>query len=170
MHAKAVDLGGDPGGYCIFTDDPVQDRAAIDRLVELARTVVDHRAEKRTVELAPMPSHIQIGINHWKNPGMDLDIANFVTLALDLEIHHAFTTLHIPDLEPTQFLATNGMIEQGGEDGAITHALERVRGRRIEQLAGLSIAQGRRFTFVAFDLGSLNPSTGLQDTALRSQR
>jgi hypothetical protein len=45
------------------------------------------------------------------------------------------------------------MIEQGGEDRTIAHALERIGRRRLKQLARLGIAERRRFTFVAFDLG-----------------
>ena len=64
-------------------------------------------------------------------------------LALDAEVHHALAALDIADPEPAEFLAADAVIEQGGEDGPIAHALERVVGRRFEQLAGLSIAERR---------------------------
>jgi hypothetical protein len=62
------------------------------------------------------------------------------------------------------------VIEQGGQDGAIAHALERVRRRRLEQLARLGIPSAGVLPSLPFAIGRLTPSTGLPDTALRSQR
>jgi hypothetical protein len=60
--------------------------------------------------------------------GNELDLA---ALAPDPKMHHALTAPHAPDAQPAQFLAAHAVIEQGGQDGAIAHALERVTGRRL---------------------------------------
>jgi hypothetical protein len=52
-------------------------------------------------------------------------------------------------LSPQQLLAANTVIEQGGEDGAIAHALERIDRRRVNQPARLGIAERRRQAFIA---------------------
>ena len=74
---------------------------------------------------------------------------DLVALTLDPKMHHALTTLHVLDPQPAQLLAADAVIEQGGQDGAIAHALERVRRRRLQQLARLSVAERRRAAFIA---------------------
>ena len=41
------------------------------------------------------------------------------------------------------------MIEQGGQNGAVSFALERIFRRRLEQLAHLGVTERRRRAFVA---------------------
>ena len=74
---------------------------------------------------------------------------DFVPFALDPKMHHALPALHVLYAQPAELLATDAVIEQGGQDGAIAHALESIVGRRIEQLAGLGIAERRRAAFIA---------------------
>ena len=67
-----------------------------------------------------------------------------VALAPDPEMHHALTALHVLDSQPAQLLAAHAVIEQGGQDDAIAHALERVAGRCLQELARLGVAERRR--------------------------
>ena len=87
--------------------------------------------------------------------------AYFVALAMHPKMHHALTAVQIAQPQPAEFLAADAVIEQGGEDGAIAHALERILGRRIEKLAGLSVTQRRRRTFVGIGGWPLDPVDGI---------
>jgi hypothetical protein len=53
-------------------------------------------------------------------------------IAVNPEVHHALAAVQVAQPQPAEFLAADTVIEQGGQDGAIAHALERVLGRRIE--------------------------------------
>jgi hypothetical protein len=63
-------------------------------------------------------------------------------------MHHTLTAVQVAHPQPAEFLAADTLIEQDGQDGAIAYALERILGRRIEELAGLCIAKRRRRTFI----------------------
>ena len=72
---------------------------------------------------------------------------DLAALALDPKMHHAVTALHVLDPKAAQLLAADAVIEQGGEDGATAHALERVRRGHLQQLARLSISESRLAAF-----------------------
>ena len=80
---------------------------------------------------------------------VDRDKADLVALAVDPEMHDALTAVQVPDPEPAELLAADAVIEQGGENGAVAHALERVGRRRFQQLARLTVAKRRRAAFIA---------------------
>ena len=82
---------------------------------------------------------------------------NLAVLAVHPEMHHALTALQVTQPQPAEFLTANTVIEQGGQNGAIAHALERIFRRRIKQLAGLGIAERRRRSFIGVSRGPLNP-------------
>jgi hypothetical protein len=52
--------------------------------------------------------------------------------------------LDVPDCQRAEFLAPDGVIEQGRQDGAVTLAFERVFGRGLQELPGLVVAERRR--------------------------
>ena len=79
---------------------------------------------------------------------MDRNKPDLAALAMHPKMHHTLTALQIAEPQPAEFLAADAVIEQGGEDGPISNALERTLGRRIKKLAGLSIAKRRRRTFI----------------------
>ncbi len=67
-----------------------------------------------------------------------------------------------PDPQPVHFLPAHAVIEQGGQDGPIPHALERVRFQRLQQLARLSVTQRRRMlASLPFAIGRFTPPTGI---------
>jgi hypothetical protein len=62
------------------------------------------------------------------------------------------------------------VIEQGGEDGAIAHALERVAGGASSSLRAWASPSAGVDPSLPLAIGRLTPSTGLPETALCSQR
>jgi hypothetical protein len=60
----------------------------------------------------------------------------------------------IPNGEFAEFLTAEGMVEQGGQDGPISNAFQRLLGRGDEQLAGLMLGKCRRFPLVCFGAGA----------------
>jgi hypothetical protein len=80
----------------------------------------------------------QIFLDEPLRHGMHRHEADLVALALDAKMHDTLTALHVAHPEPAQLLAADAVIEQGGQNCAIAHALERVRGRRLDELARLA--------------------------------
>ena len=70
--------------------------------------------------------------------------------------HATPLVLKIFHSELAQFLAPECVIEQGGQNGPVPHALHGVFVRGREQLARLRITKGRSFTFFAFVLRALH--------------
>ena len=85
-------------------------------------------------------------------------------------MHHTLTALHVPDPQPAQLLAADAVIEQGRQDGPIANALERIRRRRLQQLARLGLPSAGVLPSLPLAIGRFAPSTGLPDTALPSHR
>src|SRR6516165_5388335 len=149
MHAKAVDLSADASLKRIFADDILMHRTAVERLVEFARAIVSHRTEHWGGDIRAVAGERQIFLDETLRHGMHGNKPYLVALTLDPEMHHALTALHVTDLQTAELLTANSVIEQGGQNGAITDTFERVSRRRIEQLARLGIAQRRRRAFIA---------------------
>src|SRR5665213_2686524 len=54
---------------------------------------------------------------------------DLLPLALDAKVHDALTALHIAQAQQAQLLFTaDTVIEQGGKDGTVTDAFERIKG------------------------------------------
>jgi hypothetical protein len=79
--------------------------------------------------------------------------------AVDAEMADPFPALEIPHAEAAELLAADPVVKEGGQNGAIADAFERVLGRRLEQAAGLAVAERRRC-----------PLPRMTHPALRSQR
>jgi len=92
---------------------------------------------------------------HWNEPDL-------VPLALDAEVNDSLSALHVLDAQPAQLLAADAVIEQGGKDRAVAHALQRLIRRRIEQLSRLGVAECRRAAFIdIFDGRSIHAIDGV---------
>jgi len=52
---------------------------------------------------------------------------------------HALAVLNVANTQAAKLLAAHTVIEQGGQDSALAQALERVRRRGLQQLAGLGV-------------------------------
>src|SRR5215469_3657084 len=102
MHTKAIDLSADAGLKRVFADDVVMHRAAIKRLVQLARTIIGHRTEHWGGDIRAMTGERQIFLDKALRHGMDRNEANLVAFAVHPEMHHALTALHVPDLQTTE--------------------------------------------------------------------
>ena len=85
------------------------------------------------------------------------DETDLVALALHPEVLHAVTVLNVANTQAAKLLAAHTVMEQGGQDSAVAQALERVRRRRFEQFAGLSVAERRRRAFVTVGGRALHP-------------
>lgn len=141
MHAEPVDLGADAGREAVMPHDVAIDRCGIERPVELLRrAVVLDGSEEGPADIGRMAGIRQILLNKSLGRGVYGNEADLVAFALDAEVHHTLTALHVADAQPAEFFAADAVIEQGGQDGAIALALERVFGRGVEQFAGLRIA------------------------------
>jgi hypothetical protein len=161
MHAEAVHLAADASLAAIFADDVVIDRTRVEGFLKLAGAVVSHWPKHGAAEIAAMTRERQIFVDEALRHRVHGNEADFVALAFDLKVHDAAAVLHVANLEPAQFLAADGVIEQSGEDGAIAHALQGVSRRGFNQLAHMGIAERRRRTFIAIRHRPLHTVNGV---------
>ena len=97
-----------------------------------------------------MAGGLKVIVNEGLGAGMQRQIPRLAAFAGHLEMRHAFTgVLRVLDLELAQLLAPQRVKQQGREDRAVALALDRVGLGRVEQLAGLVIAERRRLAFAA---------------------
>jgi hypothetical protein len=127
----------------------VIDGIGIERAVKRAGAIVGDGTEHWRGGVAAMAGERYIFLDQLLCRHMHGNEADLAALAMHPEMHHASTAVQVAQAQPAEFLAADAVIEQGGEDGAIAHTLERVLGRRIEQLAGLGIAERRGRAFVS---------------------
>jgi hypothetical protein len=75
----------------------------------------------------------------------------------DTQVRHAFPRVpEVLDLQLAEFLAPQRVEQQRREDGTVALALDGFGLRRVEQLAGLMIPEGRGLAFAAFRLRPLD--------------
>jgi hypothetical protein len=72
-------------------------------------------------------------------------------------MHDALSAVQVLHPQITEFFMPETVIEQGSQDGPISDALERVRGWRFQQFAGLRDAVLPSFPLT---IGRFTPSTG----------
>jgi hypothetical protein len=137
------------------------DRAGIERPVEIARAVVGHRAKHGAGGIGAVAGDGQVRLDQPLRHRMHGNEPDLAALAPDPEMHHALTALHVLDPQAAQLLAAHAVIEQGGQDGAIARALERVRRRRLQELALLGVAQRQRAAFIAVGHPPLHAVDGI---------
>lgn len=88
-------------------------------------------------------------------------VAGLAALARDLQVRHAAALmLEVLDGQLAQLLAAQCVIQQGGQDGPVSLALERDTVGRIEQRSRLVIAQRRCLALVALDRRAFHPLNG----------
>ena len=83
------------------------------------------------------------------------DVAYLVAFAMHAKVQHAFTLLEIAHAKLAEFLPAQAVIQQCGEDGAITFAFEGVGWRCLEQHARLLVTERRREAFIG--IGHFRP-------------
>ena len=115
-------------------------------LVERAGTVVFHGPEEGRIKA--FMTRFQILPNEPQHHRVNGNKPDLVALAFDAEVHDALAALHIAQAQQAQFLAPDAVIEQRGKNGAVPYTLQRVRGRGLQQSAGLCVAQGRGAAFI----------------------
>src|SRR6516165_2474742 len=125
MHAKAIDLSADAGLKRIFANDVIMHRAAIKRLFQLARAIVRHWTEEGTDGIVGVAGTCEVFRDEPLRHGMNGDKPGLAALAVNSEMHHALAAVQVAQPQPAEFLAAHAVIEQGGENGAVTDAIER---------------------------------------------
>ena len=143
VNAEAIDLGVDARRPAIFADNVVIDGIRIERAVEFLGAIVGNWTEHWRGGIAAMARKRQIFLDQLLCCCMHGNEADLAALAVHAEMHHALTAVQITQAQTAELIAAEAVLEQGGQNGAIAHALERVLGRRIEQLTRLGIAERR---------------------------
>src|SRR6266851_5551342 len=148
MDTKAIHFSADAGLQAIFAHNILIHRGGIERAVEVAGAVVGDGTEHGAGGIGSVAGERQVFLDQPLREHLDGYEPDLSALALDPKMQHALPALHVLNAQPAELLAADAVIEQGGEDGAIAHALEGIVGRRIEQLTSLRITEGRRAAFV----------------------
>jgi len=117
-------------------------------LLQRPGPIVFYRAEQGAVQSPAVLPHRQIFLNQPLCHRVYRNKANLVALSLDAKVDDALTALHVADAQIAKFLAADAMVEQGSQYRAIPHTLQRVRGRDLQQLPRLRVAQGRCAAFI----------------------
>jgi len=76
----------------------------------------------------------------------------------------------VPDAKLARLLAPEGMIDEGGKDGAVPHTFQGFLGWRDNQFARLMVGDRRGLPTSLSTFGRLTPLAGLWVTAFFSQR
>ena len=84
------------------------------------------------------------GIDALEGGGRGGHIADLAALAVHPQVEDALAQLQVVDPQRRELGAALPMIEQCGEDGAVAQPLQGVGRRRVEQGAGLGVAERRR--------------------------
>ena len=88
---------------------------------------------------------------------MQRQIPGLVALAGDFQVRHAAPRVpEILHLQLAQLVPPQRVIEQRRQDGAVALVLDRVLVGRCQEIAGLVVANRRRFSFAALGPWSLD--------------
>jgi hypothetical protein len=94
--------------------------------------VLFFRPEERGGRLAPVPRGLEVVGDELRCPRMQGQVAHLAAFAMHPQVQHPAPRVDVFDLERTEFLAPQSMVEQHREDGAVTSPFECLRPRRIE--------------------------------------
>jgi len=125
--------------------------APAQRAIERASAVICNRTEHGGGGIGAVAGQRHIFLDQLLCRHMHGDEADLAALAVHAEMHHAPAAVQVTQPQAAELLAADAVIEQGGEDGAIAHALEGVLGRGVEQLAGLSVTERWRGAFIGIN-------------------
>src|ERR1043166_7057139 len=145
MDAKAGHFPADAGGQGVMPNDIPIDGGGIQGALELlGRPVVSDWPEERAGQIDAVASQIQGLLDQAQGRGVDRYKPDFVALAVDPKVPDAFSALEVADAQAAELLAADAVVQERGQDGAVADALKRILGRRLEQGAGLAVAERRR--------------------------
>ena len=85
--------------------------------------------------------------------GMHGNEADLVAFTADPEVQDTAPELQIPDLQPTELLPPQPVVQQHGQDGPVPPALERVGERSLQEAPRLVDGQRRGLALVGLLLG-----------------
>ena len=95
-----------------------------------------------------MSCQCQIIFNHPLGSCVNRNEADLSLLAFDTKMHDTLSAVQVLHPQTTEFFAPDTVIQQCSQDGPISDALERARGRRFQQFASLHVAERLRAAFV----------------------
>src|SRR6266446_4911356 len=139
MYAETVHVCIDAYYGTVMLHDVMVDRIRMQMFGEYLGDVILYRPEERTFKIILVLGSIQILRDESLCFQADRDVAGLVSLAMHAKVQHAFPLLQIAHTKPTQLLPTQAMVQQRGEDGAVTFAFERLPCWCIEQHARLLV-------------------------------
>ena len=99
-----------------------------------------HRTEKRAVQIPTVAGLGEVRVDQPLRLRMHGQIAFLAALALDPDMRHALAAGMVAQLQPAKFLATKAMIEERGENSAVSKAFWRIDRRCFEQAPRLGVA------------------------------
>jgi hypothetical protein len=144
MDAQTIHLSADAGFQSILSHNILIHRGGIERAVEFAGAVVRHRTKHGAGGIGNVAGERQVFLDQPLRQDLDGYEPDLAALALDPKMQHSLTALHVLYAQSAELLAADAVVEQGGENGTIANTLEGIGRRRVEQLAGLSVAERRR--------------------------
>ena len=101
--------------------------------------------------IGAVPSGLEVVGDEPVRPRMQRQPARLAAFARHFQMRHAFARMpEILDLQLAQLVAPQRVEQQRREEGAIALAAHGVVDRRVEQLAGLVVAERRRLAFGGF--------------------
>ena len=97
--------------------------------------------------------------------------ARLAAFTRHFEVRHAFARMpEVLHLQLAELVAAQRVEQQRREESPIALAANAVVDRRVEQLAGLVVAERRRLALGGFRVGRCTPLTGLWVTAFSLHR
>ena len=142
--------------------DQLVDPVGRQRLIEPAGAVVPDRAEQRAVLVRAVASGLEVIVDQPVGARMQRQIPGFLALAGDLHVRNATPRLpEVPDFQFAQLVAPQRVIEQRREDGAVALVLDRVLGRRGQEIAAWWSPIAGVLPSPLSARGRLTPLTGL---------
>ena len=120
-----------------------------------------HSPKKRPLQILAVPSRFQVSVDSLQSRDVGRDIAQLTPLPLHTEMRHPLAQLQILDPQLGKLLATQPVVEEGGQDGAIPLALQGFGRGSIEERPGVPVADGRGLPLVGFGARALDPAHGV---------
>ncbi len=132
---------------------------------------VVERAEEGTAVGGAVPRGLEVLGDQAARRWVQRQVARLAALARHFQMHHAAPLLaHVADFQLAELIPAQRVIEQGGQNRAITLGLHRVADGRSQELAGLVVTERRRLAFGRLGDRPLHPLDRVNRTARRGRR
>jgi hypothetical protein len=148
--AEAVGTDGsrwDAGGDCVMLDDVGVYRRDGQRAVG-GTPWVSNRSEEGSSRITAVTCGVEVFFEERGGGRVYGEVSNPGALSVYGEARDATTRSVVGDAELTKLPATEGVVEEDGENGSVSFAFERIRGRSLEKSLGLGIGERRCLALV----------------------